>query len=98
MPRRLCLEPGCANAATYRGRCASHARDRERSIERRGNYSAKRWKLARRHQLFNEPLCTRCGRIAKLAHHIDGIEKDPRHELLESLCTSCHSKLHRAGG
>jgi hypothetical protein len=98
MPKRPCIEAGCGNFATYRGRCPEHAREQARDINRRrkGNYDNKRWRLARRHQLFIKPLCD-CGAIATFVHHTLGIEHDPNHRQLESLCGSCHSKLHRQG-
>ena len=52
----------------------------------------------REQQLTREPLCARCGKVAEIAHHLLGIENDPYHRQLQSLCTSCHSALHRNGG
>lgn len=84
-------------AATYRGRCVDHARDRERTTDRKGKgkYGTKLWRHRREQQLSREPLCARCGKVAEIAHHLIGIENDPYHRRLQSLCTSCHSALHR---
>lgn len=96
---RLCAEAGCASVATYRGRCRQHARTNDQAIARKGagKYGTRLWRRRRAQQLFREPLCAHCGHIAEIAHHVDGIENDPHHRRLQSLCTSCHSALHRKG-
>jgi len=86
--------------ADWRGRCAEHNRDNERSIHRAGNYSTKRWDLTRRRQLFEHSICQACGNaLATEVHHIkdlrDGGEMwDP--DNLASLCHRCHSRVTRA--
>jgi hypothetical protein len=108
---RLCIEAGCTRGATRRGRCADHARtherDRNRTITRKGDgqYNRKLWRMRRLQQLYREPFCADpLGRhnpeypvIAEIVHHVDGIENDPHHQRLQSLCWSCHSALHRVG-
>jgi 5-methylcytosine-specific restriction endonuclease McrA len=100
MPTRLCLQSQCPEPATYRGRCATHARAREKQTH--GNksiYNSKRWKVLRRSVLFNHPLCE-CGEIATDVHHIQDIEKggDPwARDNLMALCHRCHSKITRHG-
>jgi hypothetical protein len=107
MPIRLCNEPRCGNQATARGRCDEHRKsyERERSSERRADshkpfYDTKRWAVARRHQLFTNPLCERCGRVAEHVHHDPPLRVllatsqnpyDP--QVLHSLCKPCHSYL-----
>lgn len=100
MPTRLCRDPTCDEAATYRGRCAVHARKRNREIRRAGRsiYNSRKWKLTRRRQLVLHPLCL-CGRIAEHVHHIIDLDDggDPWAETnLQSLCAACHSRETRA--
>lgn len=98
--RTICLEPRCPNPATYRGRCATHSRERERQINRAepGKYGSKRWRITRRAKLFQTPLCERCGMIATDVHHrrdlADGGDMFDRAGL-ESLCASCHGRETR---
>ena len=103
MPTRLCLESACPNPATFRGRCHTHARQRDRSINRAGYriYRTKRWKITRRAYLFDHPLCEHhgCGLIATDVHHrVDiGQGGDPWHpENLQALCKPHHSQITRA--
>lgn len=99
MPLRLCLAPRCGSPATYRGRCRSHARDREAETHpNKSFYNSKRWLLTRRKQLFDHPLCA-CGAIATDVDHVTPIEEggdkwDSTN--LASLCASCHGRKTRA--
>lgn len=113
MPTRLCLEPRCPNVATVRGRCADHA-TANRKLTRSVNdsfYSSKPWRMSRRKQLLDHPLCqyivddqgNDCGEIADSVHHIveltdGGAPRDPSN--LMSTCRSHHSTIHaqRRGG
>jgi hypothetical protein len=75
MPTRLCLNAGCPNPATYRGRCAEHARTTNRATHRnRTIYNSKRWATTRSSVLFSHPLCP-CGAIATDVHHIVDLEQ-----------------------
>jgi 5-methylcytosine-specific restriction endonuclease McrA len=54
--------------------------------------------MSRREQLSREPLCAKCGQVADTVHHRKPIEdggakRDPNN--LMSLCSACHSALHR---
>jgi 5-methylcytosine-specific restriction endonuclease McrA len=101
MPTRLCGTPGCPNPATVRGHCRVHA-TQQRKYNRSVNdafYSSKAWKISRRAQLHDFPLCDICGYIATDVHHRTPIEaggpkRDPAN--LRSLCRPCHSCLHAA--
>lgn len=104
LPLKVCLEAGCGNPVSYRGRCSDHARLREGQIDRGGSniYSTRRWKVLRRRKLFLNPICEAesCDQVATDVHHkvdlADG--GDPwRLQGLESLCKSHHSRLTRAG-
>jgi 5-methylcytosine-specific restriction protein A len=100
MPTRLCLNAGCPNPATYRGRCAEHARTLNRTTHRnRRIYNSKRWAITRRSVLHQHPLCP-CGAIATDVHHIVDLEAggDPwaQHNL-QALCHPCHSRTTRQG-
>jgi 5-methylcytosine-specific restriction endonuclease McrA len=111
-PIRLCNEPRCPEPATVRGRCARHATE-QRKLTRSpfdAFYSSRAWRIARRRQLFEHPLCqyvledgTECATIADSVHHIDeltegGAPRDPAN--LMSTCRPHHSKIHaqRRGG
>jgi 5-methylcytosine-specific restriction enzyme A len=102
MPTRLCLEPKCAAPATYRGRCAEHARTNERNISRSGYaiYRTAKWRHTRNAILSDNPLCP-CGAIATDVHHrvdlADGGDPWARTNL-EALCHPCHSRLTRRRG
>jgi 5-methylcytosine-specific restriction endonuclease McrA len=97
-----CLEPGCPSLAspTGRGRCAAHAQDRDRQIDRagRGVYNTKRWRMTRKAKLHQTSLCERCGAIANTVHHRQDLAQggDP-YSLAntESLCSKCHNSETR---
>jgi 5-methylcytosine-specific restriction endonuclease McrA len=99
MPQAVCLEPGCPQPADYRGRCQTHATQRDRNIQRAGHhiYRTKRWRITRNHHLAQHPLCD-CGRIATDVHHrIDIADGGPpwAPTNLASLCHACHGKITR---
>src|SRR4051812_38147373 len=101
VPRRACLEPGCPEYATYRGRCQAHSQKRDRTINRAGRaiYSTKRWAMLRRHKLSLNPLCEweGCNELATDVHHRHGVEADPWSvDGLEALCHAHHSALTMA--
>lgn len=99
MPTKLCLEPRCADPASYRGRCVAHSTARERVTHpNKALYSSKRWQMTRRRVLFEQPLCP-CGAIATDVDHIVAIEDggDPwARTNLQGLCGPCHSRKTRA--
>jgi 5-methylcytosine-specific restriction endonuclease McrA len=110
-PTRLCLEPRCPNPATVRGRCADHAAVRRKETRSVNDswYSSKPWKLSRRKQLHDHPLCqyvdpatgVECGEIADSVHHRKPIEdggarRDPAN--LMSVCRPHHSTIHAQMG
>lgn len=102
---RPCLEAQCPNPATYRGRCSQHSRDREKQTHRNKSfYNTKRWKMTRRKQLFDHPLCVECqaqgiDTIATDVDHITPMEQggdrwSPTN--LQSLCAYHHGQKTRA--
>jgi 5-methylcytosine-specific restriction protein A len=108
-PIKLCLVATCPERATVRGRCAAHATQARRFTRSVNDswYASKPWRMARRKQLFQHPLCQRmidgqlCGEIADSVHHRTPIEeggarRDPAN--LMSVCRSCHSAIHAAMG
>jgi hypothetical protein len=79
MPLRLCLEPRCPRpAAPGKSRCVIHAAE-QRKGNRSANdsfYSSRPWRMSRRRQLYEHPLCQyvedgeECGLVADTVHHI----------------------------
>jgi 5-methylcytosine-specific restriction protein A len=67
MPIRLCVEPGCPNQVTGRGRCDAHRKaiERERSRRRRektrGVYKTRMWQMRRKQAIERQPLCPGSG-------------------------------------
>ena len=98
MPVRLCKDSTCPEPASYRGRCATHARVVNRDTHRnRHIYNSKRWRMLRRSVLFDEPLCP-CGAIATDVDHIQPIEQGGApfdRENCQALCKRCHSAKTR---
>jgi 5-methylcytosine-specific restriction endonuclease McrA len=107
MPVRLCLEPGCPNTATGKGRCDEHRRERERerSARRRANpdqaraivvYHSKRWLVLRRHVLNRDPICRMCDeRLSCEVDHIRPMSEGGAEydpKNLAGLCTDCHRR------
>lgn len=100
MPTRLCAEPTCPTPATYRGRCPTHAKQRNRETRSRNTkiYNSKRWQITRRRKLSLTPLCERCGDIATDVHHREDIQQGGSPwaiSNLEALCHPCHSQETR---
>lgn len=98
MPIRLCLEPRCAERQTYRGRCATHSRQRERRTHpNKSFYNSARWRHTRSKQLHLHPLCE-CGAIATDVDHVTPIEEGGDRwsfTNLQSLCAPCHGRKTR---
>jgi 5-methylcytosine-specific restriction protein A len=100
VPIRLCLDPRCRNPATYRGRCADHARSWDKAAKRVGYhvYRSKRWEMLRRRVLFEQPLCE-CGAIAVDVDHITPLEQGGRpyeRKNCQGLCKRCHGQKTKA--
>lgn len=111
MPIRLCNT--CRQErATNRGRCASCASTHRKTTRSPFDsfYASRPWRLARRRQLHDHPLCQvtdsnghECGEIADSVHHKQeltkgGAPRDPANLL--STCRACHAAIHmqRRGG
>jgi 5-methylcytosine-specific restriction protein A len=104
---KLCLEPGCGNAATSRGRCDEHRRAKERdrsrarrkqARERNRMYAREKWAIVRRRKLFEVGLCELqhpgCLGIASEVHHKVAMEDGGAADDMENLvsaCKPCHS-------
>jgi hypothetical protein len=102
VPKRLCVEARCSGEVVYRGRCATHAkqRNREMTSQNKQVYNSKRWKILRRHKLFLTPLCEweGCDEIAQDVHHRHAIQDGGapwEMANLEALCHPHHSCLTR---
>jgi 5-methylcytosine-specific restriction enzyme A len=104
MPSKLCLEPGCPNPVTGRGRCNQHRKpiERERSRRRReatkGTYKTRRWKLRRMQVFTRDPFCAdgrMCGGKAPSVEvdHLISLDQggDPyAMSNLRGTCRACH--------
>ncbi len=73
-----CVEPGCFNLATYKGRCATcqlirgaarGAYDQARGSARERGYDRK-WERRRRRHLEAEPFCRTCGKPGNEVDHV----------------------------
>lgn len=96
MPTRLCQERSCPSPATYRGRCAEHAQQVNKTTHRNKHiYGSKRWQLLRRSVLIQQPLCAcGCGRLSEDVDHVVPIEQGGApydRENLQALTHSCHA-------
>lgn len=101
MPTNYCLTPRCPNPATYRGRCAGHARERETETHSdRSVYKTKRWRMLRRQRLLLTPFCAcGCGRLGTDVDHIVPIRDGGAPfdlENTQTLTHECHAKKTRA--
>lgn len=104
MPKRPCLEPGCAEFAAPkgRGRCQRHAREQDKSINRQGReiYGSRKWQYTRRKKLTLNPACEwkgGCTALSEDVHHKHGVEADPwSMDGLEALCKVHHGQITRA--
>jgi hypothetical protein len=95
MPTKLCNHHSrCASPATYRGRCAVHARERDRETHpNKRIYSSKRWRLTRRAKLFRDPICEwpdGCDELATDVHHIIDIQAGGAIWAMANLQALCH--------
>jgi 5-methylcytosine-specific restriction endonuclease McrA len=108
MPIKLCLERGCKQPATARGRCDEHrkALERERSRARRADardrnrmYARKRWAMFRKHKLFLNSICEICCKaLATEVHHKTAMQDGGAPYSLDnviSTCKPCHSHQTR---
>jgi len=103
-PLRYCAEPTCGELVE-RGRCAYHARQRERArpnqTARRWYYTA-RWRALRIQVLSDEPVCRECDRLP--SHDVDHIVPHRGDEALfwdranlQGLCVRCHARKTGSG-
>jgi 5-methylcytosine-specific restriction enzyme A len=93
---------------THRPHAASRHRDYDRFVRDReatAFYHSAAWRKARLAKLSSSPLCELCeaqGRVvlAELVHHKREVRDDVQARLdldnMQSLCWSCHSRLHRS--
>lgn len=96
MPTRLCAERACPNPATYRGRCSEHAQQvNQQTHPNKAIYGSKRWQMARRQVLTEEPFCAcGCGRLSEDVDHVVPIEQGGavwNRSNLQGLAHHCHS-------
>jgi 5-methylcytosine-specific restriction endonuclease McrA len=98
VPVKLCTARRCPEVATYRGRCAEHARQVNRAThQNRSIYNSKRWQVLRRRVLFEQPLCA-CGEIAVDVDHITPLEQGGapyERANCRGMCKRCHGEKTR---
>lgn len=102
---KVCSEPGCPELVpTGTGYCPKHTREQRRVSDakraaHRSHYNGSRWRKVRRAYLLAHPLCERCGVVATVVHHIDGLGLHGplaySFSNLEALCKRCHD-IHTA--
>jgi 5-methylcytosine-specific restriction protein A len=105
VPLSPCLESGCGNLSTYRGRCQAHRRRKARATykERGSLYRKAKWLRTREAVLSQEPWCRACkgdGRetLATQVDHIVPVEQGgDKWNLagLQPLCSSHHGQKTR---
>src|SRR2546429_208760 len=91
-------------ASRHRRRFAalSNREERERMSSYRELYGSSRWQTRTYFQLKRKPVCEECERRgetwpATLSHHLEPHNGDPIKFFngpLESLCRSCHERIH----
>jgi 5-methylcytosine-specific restriction protein A len=93
----VCSEVGCPKRATYRGKCAEHAK----AERRRRHESTRAWRRLRAEAIARAGgICERCGiRPAVDAHHLVRRSRGGRDRIdnLVALCEDCHAEEHRHG-
>lgn len=108
-PKRPCRYQGCPNLTDRKsGYCLEHEKPMARHYEHfaRGYVHKERyggsWQKIRDRYIVSHPLCEICqqnGRyvLATLVHHKKPLADGGTHdeENLQSLCVSCHEKIHR---
>ena len=111
-PRRPCRYPSCPDfAAEGEAYCPAHAKLMQQHYDRfaRGYNGHKRygraWRKVRERYVKKHPLCEEClkhGRYdsADVVHYIIPVSEGGTNaeSNLESLCTSCHERIHRQRG
>jgi 5-methylcytosine-specific restriction protein A len=102
MPIRLCLESGCPNPVTARGRCDDHRKplERDRSRRRReataGTYKTKRWQLRRKQVFERDPFCAD-GRVCEgkapsvEVDHVVPLDQGGAPYAMDNLRGTCHA-------
>ena len=105
-PIRICATSRCPNQAVFgKAHCVAHMAEQRKDNRSAFDsfYSSKPWRMSRRKQLHDHPLCQyqqdgeECGEIADSVHHIieledGGAPRDPAN--LMSVCRSHHSLIH----
>jgi 5-methylcytosine-specific restriction protein A len=101
----FCLEPRCPQKASYRGRCDTHARQKEQhryNAATRKWYCTEDWRQLRLRVLADEPVCAHCLRAPsvevdhKVPHRGDYVVFWDR-DNLQGLCKPCHSAKTQLG-
>lgn len=97
--------PTCPHPATYRGRCADHARDQERTrynADTRTWYSTEAWRVLRLSVLAEQPICADCQTKPSVeCDHV--VPHRGKYEFfwdrnnLQGLCKGCHGRKTARG-
>lgn len=104
MPLKICNYPRCNNL-TKKSYCDKHNNytyyNNKRSNDKEMKfYRTKEWRDKRSEALKRDCyVCQRCGADATVVHHIVEVRQDYNKRLdidnLESVCSSCHNKIHK---
>ena len=112
-PMKPCGNPGCPNLVPAGTRyCEKHQKQDNRDYDRyhrdpahKERYHSSSWARIRKAKLNTDPLCEECrkaGRYTKatLVHHRLPLSEGGSNNFdnLESLCDSCHSRIHAKHG
>jgi 5-methylcytosine-specific restriction protein A len=99
-PIRPCLEPGCPNRATHRGRCLLHYQerrgyeDRRRGTRTERGYTNSWFRLRQRVLKRDGGVCAYCGGIADSVDHVLPKVLGGPDDMgnLVAACTTCNSR------
>lgn len=103
--RSYCLEQRCPNTATYRGRCAEHAQQKEQTrynADTRKWYCIEAWSDLRLTVLAEQPVCVDCKRapstqVDHIVPHRGEYEKFWNRANLQGMCSACHGRKTKRG-
>ena len=96
--KRECLYPHCGKLVD-KGYCEQHkpkTDDSYRASARQRGYDTN-WEKFREQYLRKNPICTQCGALATIVHHVKPLSSGGdkyRSVNLQAVCVACHNRIH----